>query len=141
MAEALTTSNLPGESVSRARCRFPETLQSPGEGQPREAEPPRMKILVTPRGFTREKDWNSMGPRKCGPVLKADGGRGQFFVESRNVPQWNPERGLWEWWYYAAYRVAPYGPRQSTTWYQHHRATSPDGEHWEEALRELFQRV
>ena len=45
-------------------------------------------------------------PKKCGPLIA--GG-----VESRNCPQWNSEKGLWEWWYSGRY------------------ATSEDGEHWE----------
>ena len=78
-------------------------------------------------------------PKKCGPVLRPDPSRGQFFVETRNVPQWNPERGLWEWWYFAAYRVPPYGPRQSTTWYQYHLGASPDGERWDTSPLGLYE--
>ncbi|MCY3761322.1 MAG: hypothetical protein OXH50_08725 [Gemmatimonadetes bacterium] len=48
-------------------------------------------------------------PRKCGPLIP--GG-----VQSRNSPQWNPDKQVWEWWYFG-------GPLRY--------ATSADGEHWD----------
>ena len=36
-------------------------------------------------------------PEKCGPVLRPDRTRGQIALESRSVPQWNPERGIRVW--------------------------------------------
>jgi len=70
-------------------------------------------------------------PKKRGPVLRPDRSRGQVAVQTRSVPQWNPDTGLWEWWYWASYRVPPYGPHQSTGVSLTHYATSPDGVHWE----------
>ena len=78
-------------------------------------------------------------PAKRGPVLRPDSSRGQFFIESRNTPQWHPEKRLWEWLYFAAYRVPPYGERGSTTWYQFHYATSRDGEHWDKPTLGLYE--
>ena len=46
-------------------------------------------------------------PKKCGPLIT--GG-----VQSRNSPQWNPDKQVWEWWYSGGLRYA----------------TSADGEHW-----------
>ena len=48
-------------------------------------------------------------PQKCGPMIT--GG-----VQSRSAPLWNPEKGIWEWWY-----MGP-GARY---------ATSADGQRWE----------
>ena len=70
-------------------------------------------------------------PHKCGPVLRPDRSRGQVGVQTRSVPQWDPDKGIWEWWYWASYRVAPYGPHQSTAVSLTHYATSIDGVRWE----------
>jgi len=48
-------------------------------------------------------------PKLCGPMIR--GG-----CQSRTTPLWNPEKGLWEWWYMGGDR---------------HYATSVDGEHWQ----------
>lgn len=47
-------------------------------------------------------------PELCGPMIR--GG-----VQSRTPPLWNPEKGVWEWWYMGADR----------------HATSADGESWQ----------
>ena len=48
-------------------------------------------------------------PKKWGALIS--GG-----IQSRCNPQWNSDKGLWEWWYFGEH-----------TYY----ATSTDGEHWE----------
>ena len=48
-------------------------------------------------------------PRRCGPLIT--GGN-----QARTAPQWNSEKGIWEWWYFGA-----------DVYY----AQSADGEHWE----------
>jgi len=48
-------------------------------------------------------------PKKFGPLIP--GG-----VQSRNSPQWNPDKQLWEWWYFGQHMLY---------------ATSPDGEQWD----------
>ena len=56
-------------------------------------------------------------PKKWGPLIR--GG-----VQSRNSPQWNPEKGLWEWWYMG----------------QHiGYATSADGENWQKPALGLYE--
>ena len=56
-------------------------------------------------------------PRKCGPLIS--GG-----VQSRNCPQWNPEKGIWEWWYFGTHA---------------YYAVSEDGEHWEQPDLGLYE--
>ena len=70
-------------------------------------------------------------PEKAGPVLTPDRSCGQISLQSRSVPQWNPEKGLWEWWYWGSYAVPPHGPYHSTAISLVHYATSPDGVSWE----------
>ncbi len=36
-------------------------------------------------------------PARQGPVMRTNRSRGEMHVQSGSVPQWNPERGLWEW--------------------------------------------
>lgn len=56
-------------------------------------------------------------PKKWGPVI-----RGGY--QSRNSPQWNPEKEIWEWWYMG----------------QHvYYATSSDGEEWERPSLGLYR--
>ena len=55
-------------------------------------------------------------PKKCGPVIRPDRSRGEASIQSRSCPQWNSEKGIWEWWY---------GGTNS------YYATSKDGENWE----------
>ncbi|MEE2656927.1 MAG: hypothetical protein VX733_00365 [Candidatus Latescibacterota bacterium] len=57
-------------------------------------------------------------PDRCGPVIPGAG------VQSRSTPIWNPEKALWEWWYFG--RNCCY-------------ATSEDGEHWEQPILGLFE--
>ena len=77
-------------------------------------------------------------PEKLGPVIKPDPSRGQKALQSRSVPQWNPDMGLWEWWYWTGYRVPPYGPRRHTSIDLMTYATSPDGIDWEMPSLGLF---
>jgi len=52
-------------------------------------------------------------PEKVGPAVRPDRSRGETGLQSRISPQWNSEKGLWEWWFGNDF------------------ATSEDGEHWE----------
>ena len=70
-------------------------------------------------------------PEKCGPVLRPDRSREQIALQSRSVPQWSSERGIWEWWYWGSYEVSPYGKYQSTSLSLMHYAVSEDGVRWE----------
>jgi len=65
------------------------------------------------------------------PVIRPDRSQGQVSVQSRSAPQWNSEKGLWEWWYWGYYRVPPHGKYQSTEARANCYATSTDGIHWE----------
>ena len=65
------------------------------------------------------------------PVLRPDRSQGQIAVQSRSAPQWNSEKGLWEWWYWGYYRVPPHGKYQNTEARANCYATSTDGVHWE----------
>ena len=62
-------------------------------------------------------------PVNTGPVIQPDRSRGQVAVQSSSVPQWNPEKGVWEWWYKG---FTTYTDEYLTLY-----ATSADGEHWE----------
>ena len=53
-------------------------------------------------------------PEKLGPVMVPDCGSGQVALQSRNAPQWNPEKGVWEWWYWGSWECEPYGPHEAT---------------------------
>ena len=78
-------------------------------------------------------------PVRYGPVLKPDRELGQTMVQSGSSPQWNPEKGIWEWWYTAFYDEPPYqGP--GSKWITHpHYATSADGVHWERPSLGLYE--
>jgi hypothetical protein len=72
-------------------------------------------------------------------VIHPDRSKDQVAVQSRSAPQWNSEKGLWEWWYWSYYRVAPHGPYQSTEARGDSYATSTDGVHWEKPALGLFE--
>ena len=78
-------------------------------------------------------------PEKQGPVLAPDRSREQVLVQSSSSPQWNPEKGIWEWWHIAFYDEPPYqGP--GSNWSVHpHYATSTDGVHWEAPSLGLYE--
>ena len=38
-------------------------------------------------------------PKRYGPILRPNQSRGEKHIQSDSVPQWNPEKALWEWWY------------------------------------------
>lgn len=78
-------------------------------------------------------------PRKCGPVLRPDPSLGEIWVQSRNVPQWNPEKRLWEWWYWVGHAVPPHGQYQSTSTVLVHYAVSADGVHWDKPSLGLYE--
>ena len=66
-------------------------------------------------------------PKKHGIVLAPDLSRGQTSVQTRSAPQWNPETGLWEWWYWALSKGRLYGREARVN----HISVSPDGVDWE----------
>ena len=65
-------------------------------------------------------------PQKHGPVLNADLSAKQTAVQSRSAPQWNPEKQVWEWWYWSFYDE-PNATSESLA----HYAISSDGVKWE----------
>ncbi len=70
-------------------------------------------------------------PDRCGPVLLPDSTRGEKHVQSGSVPQWNPEKSLWEWWYKGFTTFT----ETSLSLY----ATSTDGVHWEKSDLGLYE--
>lgn len=78
-------------------------------------------------------------PVKHGPVLRPQTDMGQVSLQSRSVPQWNPEQKLWEWWYWGNWECPPYGPYQSTSVALTHYAVSSDGLNWERPELGLFE--
>ena len=74
-------------------------------------------------------------PERQGPVLKADRSRQQTLVQSNSVPQWNPEKDLWEWWYAVFADAAPYPPVSGDVYY----ATSTDGVGWDRPALSLYE--
>ena len=78
-------------------------------------------------------------PVKHGPVIRPDPSRGQTGLQSRSVPQWNPDKGVWEWWYWTGHRVPPHGRRGDTSRDLMTYATSADGVVWEKPSLGLFE--
>ena len=78
-------------------------------------------------------------PEKQGPVLRADVQGGQNAVQSRNAPQWNSEKGVWEWFYWSYYEVPPHGPRAREQMRVDCYATSTDLVHWERPSLGLYE--
>ncbi len=70
-------------------------------------------------------------PVKAGPVIMPDRSRGERAVQSGSVPQWDPEKGRWEWWYK--------GITNFTGEYVTLYATSADGVHWERPVVGLYE--
>ena len=77
-------------------------------------------------------------PEKYGPVIKPDPSQGQRSLQSRSVPQWNTDKGMWEWWYWTGYEVPPRGPRRYESIDLMTYATSVDGIEWEKSSLGLF---
>jgi len=77
-------------------------------------------------------------PTKHGPVLTADRSQGETSVQSRSVPQWNPGKGLWEWWYWAFHEPSKGQHRSSETRLNHY-AVSNDGVNWETPSLGLYE--
>ena len=69
-------------------------------------------------------------PDRLGPILKPDVTRGQTALQSKSVPQWDPDRELWEWWYWARYDELP-GEMFAAEGRVCHYATSTDGLNWD----------
>jgi hypothetical protein len=78
-------------------------------------------------------------PDRCGPVMTPDSDAGQISLQSRSSPQWNPEKKLWEWWYWGSWSCEPYGKYGSTSFSLTHYAVSEDGEHWEQPRLGLYE--
>ena len=77
-------------------------------------------------------------PEKHGPVLTADRSRGETTVQSRSVPHWNPDKGAWEWWYWAFHESSNGQHRNSETRLNHY-AISSDGVNWESPSLGLYE--
>ena len=78
-------------------------------------------------------------PGQNRPVLRAEVEAGQFAVQSRNSPQWNPDKQLWEWFYWAFYQCEPFGPRAITERRVSCYATSTDLINWDKPSLGLFE--
>ena len=74
-------------------------------------------------------------PKKHGIALAPDRSQGQTSVQTRSAPQWNPETGLWEWWYWALSSGRLYGRETRVN----HISVSPDGVDWEPLERGLYE--
>ena len=61
-------------------------------------------------------------PEDCGAVIRPDKSLGQSGTQTSSVPQWNSDKNLWEWWYYA-HQI---DSSPSLLLY----STSEDGIHW-----------
>ena len=61
-------------------------------------------------------------PERCGPIIRSDRALGINGTQTFSVPQWNSERDLWEWWYWA------HGPEGGSPCLY---VTSEDGVHWD----------
>ena len=64
------------------------------------------------------------------PVLTPDVSRGQTQLQSKSPPWWNPELGVWEWWYWSMYDSLP-GEMYALEGRVSHYATSTDGTNWD----------
>ena len=73
-------------------------------------------------------------PEKQGAVLRGDVSAGQTGVQSRSSPQWNSDRQLWEWWYWAFYDE-PNATSDRMDYY----AVSKDGIEWEKPSLGLYE--
>ena len=71
-------------------------------------------------------------PESKGTVLTADENFQQVGVQTRNSPQWNSEKEIWEWFYWAYYDT-------TTDARKDHYATSQDGIHWDKPDLGLYE--
>ena len=78
-------------------------------------------------------------PTKKGAVLTADTGIGEVGIQSRNSPQWNSEKKLWEWHYWGLHNCKPYGRWQSTMIELSKYAISDDGITWQKPNLRLYE--
>ena len=69
-------------------------------------------------------------PHDRRPVMTPDVSRGQTSLQSKSPPWWNPELGVWEWWYWAMHDSLP-GEMYASEGRVSHYATSTDGETWD----------
>ena len=75
-------------------------------------------------------------PERHGPVLTPDVSLGQTQTQTKSIPWWNPDLGLWEWWYWAMYDGIDHHNELPSKMYAlegrvSHYATSTDGFHWD----------
>jgi hypothetical protein len=70
-------------------------------------------------------------PRHHGPVMVPRSELGEVSLQSRSVPQWNPDKGLWEWWYWGYWECEPTGPYATTQIAMTQYAVSEDGVTWD----------
>ncbi len=78
-------------------------------------------------------------PKDAKPVLLPDTSRGERETTGRNPPQWNPGKGVWEWWYWTGFDVPPMGEKGTTNQRISTYAISPDGVHWEKPNLGLYE--
>lgn len=84
-------------------------------------------LVAEQQGLTRRMHM----PTTRGPVLRPDAAAGEQALQSRSVPQWNPEKSCFEWWYWGGWKCEPWGRWHSTSKMLTQYATSTDGVHWE----------
>ena len=77
-------------------------------------------------------------PEKYGPVITPDTSQGQVGLQSRSAPQWDPENGVWQWWYNSRnVLTAPDGEKRKSS--LTHYATSADGVAWDRPSLGLYE--
>ena len=76
---------------------------------------------------------------KQGPVIEPDESVGQLAVQSNSPPIWNPDKGLYEWWFGARYSAPAHGRSGVTTTSLSHFATSTDGLKWDRPSLGLYE--
>jgi len=80
---------------------------------------------------TRDLERRLHRPERQGPVLVPRSELGEVSLQSRSVPQWNPEKKLWEWWYWGGWECEPHGQHATTQVVLTQYAVSADGVTWE----------
>jgi len=67
---------------------------------------------------------------RMGPILEPDSDAGEVAMQTRSSPIWNPEREIWQWWYWGNWACEPYGRWHTEQMPLTHLAESVDGIHW-----------
>ena len=78
-------------------------------------------------------------PTRVGPVIRPDRSRGQISLQTADPPQWNSNKGVFEWFYGGGYAVPPQGRRLHAETHATHYATSQDGVHWDTSPLRLYE--